>query len=716
MIIIRQQEFILNRWEIRVSLHEDSVSKGGGRNLNKLISTDALQLIGLVVVVMYIVVGFDDIVWDVVTFFRRLKHPRPTLEMSKLDEIPPKLLAVVIGAWKEDNVLGDVVDNIIASAIYPKSMYHIFLGVYPNDERTLAVAHELAARHNNVYVIVNLRPGPTSKAQNINHTIHQVRLFEQERNWCFASITVHDAEDVVHPYEFKMTNYLIDHHKALQFPVFPLVPMPTFRNFFKFLTSSTYADEFAETHFYTMVNRHSIGALVPSAGTGFVLSRGILEQHGSHGILPVNSLTEDYLLSWKLFSKGIQMHFVLEGVNRVDYKNKPITEFVATRSMFPNSFKTAVKQKARWILGITMQSLGVKDVLKVKNVSLAGRYSLYKDQKAKYGNLLVMIGYPVLAYFIASLFLDLPAMYPKESFAWKLCILVTFMMIVRQTYRAIAIYNVYGMRSVFFACLLPPFLPIRLLWGNFINLAATLSAFRQKWFGNQKKTTKKLAAPGASKKLVWDKTDHSFLEKYILERYHRSLGDILLEKNYLDKDTLAQAIEESKKRSVRLGDYLIHSGLLTETQLLKTLATIKHVQYVDKDTLAYYPIQSHRSIFDERTLRELLALPLLKTEEGYVFAFCEASPIYAQSILRNNYRIKITAVFGTKELIQSGLEQMFSEEEQRSLHNDIAEKLYAEKVIDYEQFIILSNYKSHSNRSERELLKYMGFLPEENFV
>ncbi len=684
--------------------------------MDKLISYDALQLIGLVVVVMYIVVGFDDIVWDLVTFFRRLKQPRPILEMSKLDEIPPKLLAIVIGAWKEDNVLGDVVDNIIASAMYPKSMYHIFLGVYPNDERTLAVAHELAARHSNVYVIVNSRPGPTSKAQNINHTIHEVRNFEREKNWRFASITVHDAEDVVHPYEFKMTNYLIDQHKALQFPVFPLVPMPTFRNFFKYLTSSTYADEFAETHFYTMVNRHSMGALVPSAGTGFVLSKEILDKYGSHGILPVNSLTEDYLLSWTLFSKGIQMYFVLEGVNRVNYNNKQITEFVATRSMFPNSFKTAVKQKARWILGITMQSLGVKDVLKVKNVSLAGRYSLYKDQKAKYGNLLVLVGYPVLAYFIASLFFDLPAMYPKESLAWKLCILVTFMMIARQTYRGIAIYNVYGMRSVFFACSLPPFLPIRLLWGNFINLAATLSAFRQKIFGNQRKTTKKLAAPGASKKLVWDKTDHSFLEKYILERYHRSLGDILLEKNYLDKNTLAKAIDESKKKRIRLGDYLIQSNLLTETQLLKTLASIKHVQYVDKNTLQYYPISSYRSVFDEKTLRELMALPLVKTEDGYVFAFCEESPIYAQSILRNNYRIKITAVFATKELIQSGLEELFSETEQQSCKNEMVEKLYFDKVIDYEQLIIMNNYKYQLGWSEGDLLKYMGFISKETFA
>ena len=66
----------------------------------------------------------------------------------------------------------------------------------------------------------------------------------------------HDAEDVVHPNEFKMTNYLIDDYDALQFPVFPLQRMPRLRLFFKTLTSTTYADEFAEHHFRTTQLNH----------------------------------------------------------------------------------------------------------------------------------------------------------------------------------------------------------------------------------------------------------------------------------------------------------------------------------------------------------------------------------------------------------------------------------------------------------------------------
>lgn len=118
-------------------------------------------------------------------------------------------------------------------------MYHIFLGVYPNDPETIAVAQDLAERHLNVHVIINAKPGPTCKADNVNHVLNRIRNFEIEHSWKFASITIHDSEDVVHPYEFKLTNYLIDRYPAFQFPVFPLQPLPRLNNFFSNLTSGT---------------------------------------------------------------------------------------------------------------------------------------------------------------------------------------------------------------------------------------------------------------------------------------------------------------------------------------------------------------------------------------------------------------------------------------------------------------------------------------------
>ncbi|MFH1879619.1 MAG: glycosyltransferase, partial [Bacillota bacterium] len=211
-----------------------------------------LYVIGLILVLLYLFMSVDDFIWDIVTTFIRRLHKKQRLDFKALDTVPPKLLAVTVAAWHEEAVLGDVIDNFIASTSYPRSMYHIFLGTYPNDPPTLAVARALEERHDNVHVVLNDTPGPTSKAQNINHVIRQIRLFEQERGWEFASLTIHDSEDVVHPYELLVTNYLLDTHEALQFPVFPLIRMPRFSNFFKNITTGTYADEFAENHYTTM--------------------------------------------------------------------------------------------------------------------------------------------------------------------------------------------------------------------------------------------------------------------------------------------------------------------------------------------------------------------------------------------------------------------------------------------------------------------------------
>jgi len=143
---------------------------------------------------------------------------------------PPKLLAVIIAAWHEERVLELVIENMLASIQYPQSMYHIFVGVYPNDDATVAVAKRLEKKHQNVHMVINTHDGPTCKADNINNVIAFIKQFEDDRDWRFSSITVHDAEDVVHPYELKVTNYLLDHYDSLQFPVFPLQRMPTLKN------------------------------------------------------------------------------------------------------------------------------------------------------------------------------------------------------------------------------------------------------------------------------------------------------------------------------------------------------------------------------------------------------------------------------------------------------------------------------------------------------
>ncbi len=663
-----------------------------------------LYIIGLLLVVLYLIIGFDDFLWDIFSLTKRKKYIKSRFDFKSLRTPPPKLLAITIGAWNEADVIEDVVENLVTSIQYPKSMYHIFVGVYPNDKDTIEKVSKLEEKFSNIHMVVNHLDGPTSKAQNINTIIYVIKNFEKTNALKFASITIHDAEDVVHPYELIVTNYLIDKYSALQFPVFPLMQMPTFKNFFKSLTLGTYADEFAENHFITMVGRCSTGAFVPSAGTGLALSREVFDLFDSDEILPNNSLTEDYRLSLTLFEKGLSMYYVLDPIPRVSNDNKIVYDYVATRSMFPATFKKAVKQKTRWILGITMQSVKLKDVFSNNKLSFVARYSVYRDLKAKVGNLLSFIGFPILIYFIVSLFTPLPPIFPKYSLSWYLSLLVTILMIERQSIRASAIYNVYGFKMMFFACLLPPLLPIRILWGNIINLVATLNAYKQNIINTKKEKKTK------TKELKWTKTEHTFIPKTVLKRYHRTFGDILIEKDIINPEKLQRALSK-KPTNIHLGDYLLQEKIITEEQHLGVLALIKGIQYVNMGDFSYYNLSSFKTIFDESLLNELMILPILSYNNTYVIAYCEKSPINAQTILREKlgHDVKLISTLTTVNMVKSGLD-LISDNKDTSLKNSRAIKLLNENKINAEQYIIACNYAINTQKSVDEILITMGLI------
>ncbi|MDR1704052.1 MAG: phage adsorption protein NrfB [Clostridiales bacterium] len=681
-----------------------------------LFDMDIFSIIGFLTALLYFLLGVDDFIWDAAAAFRRLKYNRQRLDLRKLDAAACKPLAVAIAAWREDTVLSGVVDNIIASTVYPRSMYHIFLGVYPNDIPTCKAARALMRKYPNVHMVKNRKPGPTSKAQNINYIIGRIKAFEKDMGWRFASLTIHDSEDVVHPYELKATNYLLERYEAMQFPVFPLIRKPSIRNFFKNLTAGTYADEFAENHYSCMVGRYSGGAFVPSAGTGFALSRKTLDLFGDGGVLPDGCLTEDYRLSLTLFEKGVRLYYVLEKLPKVSDGGKLSWEYIATRSMFPNTFKTAVKQKTRWILGITMQSFKFKDIFKTKGLNLAARYSLYKDMKAKVGNMLAFIGYPVFIYFIISLFTPLPHIYPLYSASWYLCAAVTVMALERLTIRGLSLCHVYGIRSMSFSCLFPPLMPIRFVWGNIINFSATLMAYKQNVFGNQKKAgnhkadIKSKVNLKGQKTLVWAKTDHTFLEKPVLARYRRRLGEVLLEKGRITLDQLNEAMRGADGAETKLGRWLLGNGMITENELLTAMSAVSGIPCLDCMPPESPVLLAFADSFEKDFLKELLAAPLMRTPEGYVIAFCDESPADAKSTLSERYGIAINEVLASKEIVERVIDKIYSPDVSGPRESLIAE-LCGKGRIDYEQALIAYRFMSMATTSEQAALEAMSLLP-----
>ena len=656
---------------------------------------ECLYYLGFIIAFLFIVFSLDDLFWDIYYYGGGRKKVKNRLQMKDLDSVPRRLLAILIPAWNEAEVIGPMIDNLIHSVNYPLSLFHVFIGVYPNDPSTCEEVQILAKKYPNVHAVVNSKPGPTSKGQNLNQLLSSILNLEKEKHLRFASFIVHDAEDVIHPTSFKLANYLSFQYEVVQLPVFPLQPYPTWRTFFKFITSSTYADEFAENHYRGLLAREASGAMVPSAGTGFVISHSVLDKLGKYELFEEGSITEDYKLSYHLAELGIFTHFFLEGVQRILDDGRIITEYIATREIFPNTLHEAVKQKSRWIYGISFQSFSFWKVIKSKNFSFMAKYGLFRDWKAKYGNLLTVPGYVIFAYFILSLLYDVPPVYPKGSLSWGVSVGLTFFMLERQIMRGIALKKVYGWRSAVAGCLVPPLLPLRTIWGNVINFLATLSAWRIALFGFPQTRPR------------WQKTKHTYLPPEVLFRYQRKLGDLMLEKQIIEPETLAKSLKEAKERGEKIGEFLLKEGIISQEELTQVLGEALKIGHIELDDYLVRIENITPNMLE--IFKKYHTVPVVITEKLVILAVGAPLSTEVRAEIKKELQVdELSTVLANPSLIKEALER-FNEQYVSSLPR-LGEKLLSLGLIQEEQLIEALRAQKFYPKPLGQILLEMGVI------
>ena len=294
---------------------------------------------------------------------------------------------------------------------------------------------------------------------------------------------LHDAEDMVHPESLRLVNHFSREYEMVQIPVLPLP-----RGWSEF-THGNYCDEFAESQSKDIPVRQRLRGFLPSSGVGTGFDRDSLDRLGSmQGGMAFNpeSLTEDYEAGFCMQAMGCRQIFL---PIRVEAAGP-----VATREYFPNSFRTAVRQRSRWVAGIALQGWerhGWK-------APWRQRYWLWRDRKGLAGNLLspaanVLCLYGGVSYAAAvlsghpwSLGSQIP---PRLAAIYS----VTFSISVFQMATKIRCSaRVYGWRFAAGA-------PLRMLWANLVNCAATAAALSQF-----------MASRLTRRALVWRKTEHVY--------------------------------------------------------------------------------------------------------------------------------------------------------------------------------------------------------------
>jgi len=527
--------------------------------------------IGLLLI--FLISGLDDLLIDLLYYsrmiFRKLfrrKVIKP-VTLEQLSSVPEKTAAIIVPAWDEKAVILRMLLNTVATVDYKN--YHIFVGTYPNDEETKMEVEKAREIYPNIDVIVTPSEGPTNKADCLNWIFQGIRVFEKDYNTRFDFFIMHDAEDIIHPLSLKYYNYLIPRVHFIQIPVFPFDVKWTH------VVTGIYMDEFAESHTKNLRIRELIATSLPSAGVGTALSREVLDYlsaRNKNQVFDISSLTEDYMMGIRLHDFSGKKIFLQQNVSvpsqtPASETDRPVPrEPLATREYFPTSFKAAVRQKARWILGISLQGW---DAGWTK--SLGQNYFLFRDRKSVMTNLAVVLGYVVVAYSIIdaairrSTSISVPPLIEaNESYILVLKI-VLCMFVWRLLNRVASSWRIYGPLQG--ALAIP-----RLFMGNILNFCATCAGIKRF-----------IAAKISGTVPEWGKTEHAFPTENQLRGYRRRLGDLLLDHHFITTAQLEEALKRQKKSGKRLGDILVNMGALWEEDLIQTLAVQNNEIFVEID-------------------------------------------------------------------------------------------------------------------------------------
>ncbi|WP_247710902.1 glycosyl transferase family protein [Qipengyuania aestuarii] len=572
------------------------------------LGVNTLQWAALVVATLIALSSIDDLFVDAVFWaivlkrkILRLRRPGPASAESIVEKIEAPL-AIMLPAWKEFDVIESMIQNAASALAYRN--YFIFVGTYANDAETIEAVERVAQRYKQVRHVKLPHDGPTCKADCLNFIIADIIAFEKSREIEFAGAVLHDSEDVLHPLELHLFNYLLPYKDMIQLPVVSLEQR------YSDFVAGTYMDEFAEWHAKDLLVRQRLAKVVPSAGVGTCFSRraiGALLEAGQ----PFNTdtLTEDYDIGNRLAERG--MKSVIEfypvefrtrrgaffgfGPDRMVTFSMPL----CVREHFPNTFRTSYRQKARWILGITIQGwlqLGW-------NRSLTSNYFLFRDRKALFTPTLTMTAYLlVLAYLGVSLHAFLAGNPPVTLFSghWLETALLWFNLAAlgaRMGQRIFFVERIYGWGHAVMS------MP-RVFVLSFINFAASMRAIRifivSRLRGNS---------------IAWDKTMHRFPSDEWLGEDRRRIGEILLSWEAVTPPALEKALRAQKLKGGMIGDLLILDGAIDEEMLADALATQSQLPRAE---LNLEMVEENLHLFNEEIMARYSVLPFGVAKDGHV--------------------------------------------------------------------------------------------------
>ena len=544
-----------------------------------------LKALALVLAVVLLVSGIDDLFIDLAYWGRRLwrffavygRHARFNPRMlRKLDEKP---LAILVPAWRAHGMAARMAERMLATLDYEN--YHVFIGLEANDAQTRREVGQAQARFSNVHPVVCARPGPTSRSDCLNEIVQAVFQFEQRAGLAFEGFVLHELQDVPPPGELRVFNFLLGRKDLIQLPVYPLP-----RKWHE-LSGGHYLDELAEVNAKEAVMREALAGLVSGVGAGTCLSRRalvLLRQEGGGAAFDAHSLGGGAQgIAWRLKRHGLRAVFArLPAEAASEEGSARPWGTVAVRRYFPARFSAAVAHKSRGLAEMLQPGWGREGW---RGARPAMVYFLWRDRKG------VVIH---LAAFLAGLLaLQLIVLWaygrrlPEVAhlmLGWKndawlaglLLLLNAALLANRLLQRLFFVTRCYGLAQGLLS------LP-RWPWGLAINAAASWQALRRN----------RAAAHGLSS--AWAPVLRDMPDPGRPGPERKLLGQILVLQKALSPAQLATALQAGV-RGLRLGSQLVHQGLISAEQLAMALAAQGQVRWERVDALALPSTLDRKSV------------------------------------------------------------------------------------------------------------------------
>jgi adsorption protein B len=462
-----------------------------------------IEILAVAIASMTAISSIDDVFVDIYYWcfkiFGRQDAKDRAFAHSLRADVPERPFAIMVPAWKEHEVIFSMVATNSRLLAYHNS--HFFIGVYQNDHATIAEAQRLQSDYPRVQVVVVPRDGPTSKADCLNIVLSVILDHEIKVGVTFAGIALHDAEDFIHPHEFKVFNSLIGDFDFIQLPVF------SFSRPLRDVVGGIYMDEFAEVHTKDLVVRQHFSGLIPCAGVSACFSRNAvvrLAENNRGEVFDTTCFTEDYDIAFRLRALGLKSTFVSCPVNYTIDMNLETIEPVfvkrplpiATREFFPSELRGAYRQRARWLIGIVFQGTSSHGW----QGNWGTRYFLFRDRKGIFTGPVVILGYFTLAnLLLIGLYLttyapgaQLDFVLLGQDYVLDLLYINIIFLTWRLVHRVVFTTRIFDWRQGLMAA-------PRLIVSNFVNFFAAVRATRIY-----------LDHSITGRPLVWDKTAHTY--------------------------------------------------------------------------------------------------------------------------------------------------------------------------------------------------------------